>query len=243
MNKILDYKNKLLKGYDKRIELHAHTSPVSRCSQVSPAEMARTYHEKGYDAIVITNHFVLGWLDGKTKEEQIDWYLSDYEETKKEALKYGMTVILGAEIRFTENTNDYLIFGVNRDVLSVCYDYLDKGLKVFRKEVKLPDSVFIQAHPFRDNIEVCDPSLLDGMETFNMHPGHNSRVGIAVRYAAENGLKITLPGSDFHHPNKGHEAVSALRTKTVPKDSYELAKLIKTGDYIFEIGENALVLP
>ena len=46
------------------------------------------------------------------------------------------------EIRFTENVNDYLIYGVDRDILSVCYDYLTKGVEVFRKEVKLQNSVF-----------------------------------------------------------------------------------------------------
>ena len=89
---------------------------------------------------------------------------------------------------------------------------------------------------------MCNPELLDGAETFNLHPGHNSRIGIAVRYAAENGLKITTAGSDFHHPDRGHEAVSALRTKDLPKDSFHLAKILKSGDYIFEVGENNIVL-
>ena len=35
----------------------------------------------------------------------------------------------------TENTNDYLIYGVDREILLTCYDYLTKGVECFRKEV------------------------------------------------------------------------------------------------------------
>ena len=88
-----------------------------------------------------------------------------------------------------------------------------------------------------------DASLLDGAETFNMHPGHNAAIGLSVKYAKENGLTITTAGSDFHHLNVKHEGVSALRTRTLPKDSFELAELLKQGDYLFEIGGEAIVLP
>lgn len=239
----MSMKEKLLEEYKYRTELHAHTSPISPCSQISPQEMARTYYEKGFNAIVITNHFFAELTQGYTKEEFLNRYIGNFEETQKEAKKYNLSVILGAELRFNENNNDYLIYGVDKDILSACYDYFDKGLEAFRREVELPESVFIQAHPFRNGIEMCNPDLLDGMENFNMHPGHNSRIGIAVRYAKENGIKIATAGSDFHHPDRGHEAVCALRTKVLPKDGFSLAQILKSGDYIFEIGENSLVLP
>ena len=234
-------KEELKQLYPYRIELHAHTSPVSNCSQISPREMAETYYNKGYDAVVITNHFYSA--PNESKNEKLDWYLSDYEATKSEAEKYNLKVLLGAEIRFWENSNDYLIFGVDREILSICYDYLEKGIIQFRNEVKLPDSIFIQAHPFRNNMELVNPDLLDGIEIYNMHPNHNSRVALATRYAKENNIAIKTIGSDFHHPGVGHEAVSALRTKILPTDSFELAKILRSGDYIFEIGEDSIVLP
>ena len=238
-----ELKEQLLKEYRHRTELHAHTSPVSSCSEVSPREVVDIYHKKGFDAVVIANHFYAFATEGYTKEEALNRYLKDYEEAKQAAEKYSLNVILATEIRFTENSNDYLIYGVDRDILSVCYDYFDKGLENFRREVELPRSVFIQAHPFRNGMTECNPELLDGIETLNVHPNHNSRIGLAVRYAAENNLTITTAGSDFHHPNRGHEAVSALRTKICPKDSFHLAEILKSGDYVFEIGENAIVLP
>ncbi|MBR5809101.1 MAG: PHP domain-containing protein [Clostridia bacterium] len=242
-------KQKLEKKYPYRIELHAHTKPHSWCGEAKPEELVKIYAEKGFDGVVITNHFMSfggnkEYLQGDTKEEKIKFYLSAYEEAKKTGEKLGLKVYLGIEIRFSkESDNDYLIYGADEEIASLCYDNFGEDLEYFRKNVNLPKSVFLQAHPFRDNITAMDPELLDGVETFNMHPGHNSRVGFACRYAKENNLKIRTAGSDFHHLGRNHEGVSALRTKVLPKDSFHLAQILKSGDYVFEIGETAIVLP
>jgi len=199
-----EFKQNLAEQYPFRIEMHAHTKPISGCSEILPEEMVEIYSQKGYDAVVITNHFIPGSFGEETKDEYIDKYLKGYEDTVKAAEKYSIKIFLGAEIRFRENNNDYLLFGVDREILSLCYDYCEKGVELFRKEVKLPNSVFIQAHPFRNGMSYCDPALLDGIESFNMHPGHNSRIGIAARFAYENGISIQTAGSDFHHKNQGH---------------------------------------
>ena len=238
-----ELKERLEKEYPYRIEMHAHTTPISPCSEIPPATMAQIYSDKGYDAVVIANHFTPDNVGKMPKNEAIDWYYGAVKETEEFAKKTGLKVFLGIEIRFTENHNDYLIYGADRDTLSVCYDYLDRGVQAFREEVDLGESVFLQAHPFRNGMELCEPRLLDGIETFNMHPHHNSRVAVASRYAKENGFPIQSAGSDFHHLNLGHEAVSALRTKVMPENSYDIAKILRSGDYIFEVGESALILP
>ena len=235
-------KEQLLKQYPCRIELHAHTYPVSGCSCILPEEMPTLLKKKGIDAVVITNHFVFH-TDGTPMEEALDFYLNDYEKTKAAAENQGIRVILGAEVRFQDNPNDYLLFGVDRDILRKCYAYLEKGVELFRKEVALPDSVFLQAHPFRDGLTRANPALLDGIETFNMHPHHNSRVAMAVKYAVENRISIQTVGTDLHEKTEGHEGICALRTATLPEDSFDIAKILRSGEYIFEIGEENIVLP
>lgn len=236
-------KHQLLEQYPYRIEMHAHTSPASPCSQILPEEMVTTYSRLGYHAVAITNHFSYDLFGNLTKEEAIEQYLKDFKAAYAAAKNYGLKILLGAEIRFVENMNDYLLYGVDREVLDRVYEYLLKGLSVFRREVSLSKSVLLQAHPFRDGMERAEPELLDGMETLNLHPGHNSRVGMAARYAQQHKLSLTIAGSDFHHPNRGHEGCAAVRAKVLPEDSYSLAKILRSGDYIMEIGSSHIVLP
>ena len=238
-----DLKATLNKEYPVRIELHAHSKPVSPCSEVTPKELIDTYKAHNYDALVLTNHFIRYLFDGLSKEEAIEYYLKDFKEAYEYGKSVGIKVFLGVEYRFDENSNDYIIYGADKELVTRLFDCFDMGVEKFRKEISLPDSVFVQAHPLRKNCQLCDTDLLDGIETLNLHPGHNSQVGRAVRIADRANLTVKTIGSDFHHKNVDHEAVSALRTKYLPKDSFELANILKSGDYIFEIGESSLIIP
>ena len=242
---IPNIKQKLDKEYPFRIEMHAHALPISWCSEVYPEELVKIYAELGYDGLVLTDHFSLGKFGKMNKEEALAAYIENFTRAQKEGEKRGLKVYFGAEIRFveTENLNEYLIYGVNKEILSVCYDYLTKGLEAYRKEVSLPNSVFLQAHPCRDRTTLASPELLDGIESLNLHPGQNGRVGIASKYAARHSFSILTAGTDFHHIDQDHEGVTALRCKTLPEDSFALAEILKSQDYLLEIGNQSLVLP
>lgn len=239
---IKELKQSLVNEYKFRTELHAHTSPASSCSEIPPEEVAEIYKALGYDAVTIANHFSFSYQDSQ-KNEVIERFFSDFEKAEKRGKEIGINVILAAEIRFTENENDYLIYGVTRKMMDEIYDLLPWGVDNFRKVYSMPDSVFLQAHPFRDGMQSVNPAILDGIEVFNLHPNHNSRVGIASVYADEQIFPIITAGSDFHHKNRKHEGVSAIRSKFLPKDSFELASLLKSGDFLLEVGRNNIVIP
>ncbi len=230
-----DIKNTLAQSYPYRVELHAHTSPASPCGDAAPEELVQLYLDAGVDGVVITNHFSHAAFGDMSREAFVEAQLSDYNRACKAAEGTKLKIYLGVEARFDENANDYLLYGVNREILGKIYDYLDKGLAAFRKEVTLPDSVFIQAHPFRNGCEPADGKLLDGVEVFNMHPHHNSRCVLAGLYAKENGICLITAGSDFHHIKRGHIANSVLRCRELPQDSFGVAALLKSGDFILEI--------
>lgn len=238
---IQELKNTLLSCYNYKIELHAHTTPASRCSEITPKEMVETYKNLGYDALTVTNHFTVS--ENLSKADYIDRFLSNFYETKKHGETLGLKVYLGAEIRFTENSNDYLIYGVNKTMLEEIYDFLTGGVENFRNNYLMKDSVFIQAHPMRNGMEKIAPELLDGIEVFNMHPGHNSRVGLAALYAKKYNYSIITAGSDYHHPNRDHEGLAAIRTSYLPDDTFSLAKLLKEGNYLLEIGRGNIIIP
>lgn len=243
---VREIKERLESEYEYRLELHAHSNPASGCSEVPAPDLVRTYAELGYHGIVLTNHFIYDYstcMRGRSVEEGIAVWLDDYHTAVEEGKKYGLTVLLGAEIRFTENNNDYLIYGLREEMLPEIYRLLPEGVEYFRKHYAMPDSVFLQAHPFRDGMVEVDPALLDGIETFNMHPGQRSRNAVANLYAKKNGIGIRLVASDFHFLRGRDVAVSAIRTKSMPKSSFDVAKILRSGDYIGEVGTQALIIP
>ena len=85
--------------------------------------MVEIYRKNGYDSIVLTNHFTVQ-LPGESTEEKIKWYLQDYYKCCEEGALVGLNVILGAELRFTENNNDYLIFGISPEDFKNIYKLL-----------------------------------------------------------------------------------------------------------------------
>jgi len=237
-------KQALLESYPYKIEMHAHSFPASGCSEVSPEHLVKIYAELGYSSLVLTNHFIYeNCLLEHYEKNGIELWYNEYERAKLYGKKCGLNVILGAEIRFTENCNDYLIYGLNKKMLEDIYEYLPFGVENFRKSYKMPNSIFMQAHPFRNNCKVVSSALLDGVETLNLHQNHNSRNAIATEYAYEHNLQIVSAGTDFHHPDKKHEGAAALRSKEEIIDSFQLAKILKKRDYLLEIGGSAVVLP
>ena len=88
--------------------------------------------------------------------------------------------------------------------------------------------MFIQAHPFRDNIITVDTNLIDGIETLNFHYNHYSRNAACTFYAKENSIDICTGGSDFHYDINYHAASVLMLSKTIPEDSFALVKLLKS---------------
>ena len=85
-------KERIFKQYPYRIELHAHTTPASSCSHLKSEELVKLYHEKGYDGVVITNHFDPGKLS-LGKAEAVAVLQRGYQAAKETAKKYGLTAL------------------------------------------------------------------------------------------------------------------------------------------------------
>ena len=221
-----------------KTELHAHTSPVSACSDIEAKKLVEIYKENGYDSLAVTNQFTVQ-LQGESPEEKIKWFLQDYYNCYEEGVRVGLNIIFGAELRFTENNNDYMMFGISPEDLIDIYNLLPYGIDNFYKEYKNEKNIIIQAHPFRDGMKSVSYESLDGVEVFNMHPGHNSRIGLAAKYASENHLIATC-GSDFHH--FGHECLCGILTKEPLKNSYDVSHVLKKQDYCMCIGNHLISL-
>lgn len=227
---------KLLAEYKYKIELHAHTHPTSKCSSVGPAQMVSLMKEHGYDGVVITNHFLVGNAGYYNTDDPVTAFVENFNEAKAEGEKQGIKVYFGAEYRFPENMSDYLVFGANEKFLRDTFWHTDLGLEKFYKEFHNDDMLILQAHPFREGDEVADISFLDGLEIMNMSPDNKNRAGMSAKFARDNNISVVTVGTDLHHADRGHAGICALRTKILPADEKELVEILKSGDYIFEIG-------
>lgn len=222
------------------IEIHAHTDESSNCGQMPAAQAVDLYHSLGYSAIMITDHLhtytfkrLVRENPDTTWDDKIDYLLRGYKNALKQAEKYeGFKVYLGCELRFIENDNDYLIFGLSEDKLRKMKDIIECETEEGMKIVKSFGCTVIQAHPFRDNMMVVEPGMVDGIEIHNGHPGHDSRNDIALMWADKFNYKIRTSGSDFHGK---YVPTSGIYTDVIPENEEELQKIILNGDFTMKL--------
>ncbi len=212
-----------------KYDLHCHTSPVSFCAVHSVKDIINTYIKNGYNGVVITNH-----INAQTFMEQptsrwkdlMEYFLSDYREALKVA-KGKLTVLLGAEIRFHENANDYLLYGVDEEFLLKHEHMTHVGVKAFSKLARENGVLLFQAHPFRNGMTITRPELLDGIETYNAHPRHDSRNELAELWKEKYNL-LCSAGSDTHRTD---DIGSGILTDIEIKDNQTLIEVLKSGNF------------
>ena len=98
-------------NYRYKTEIHAHTKPVSACSFITPEMLVESDIDAGAHGVTITNHLNPKWIEGD-RTELAEKYTADYYAAKGVAEGRDLDVIFGVEIRFPENDNDYLVYGV-----------------------------------------------------------------------------------------------------------------------------------
>jgi hypothetical protein len=185
------------------LETHLHTYLGSQCGKLSPALITNLYGRKGYDGIVITEHFSKSIFNDfypkGSYEEKIGNLLLSYNQACKEAEKFKMKVFLGIEVGFSINGKnfEFLIYGIDKDFLLANNEiYFLTQKQLFALCVK--NQLFMaQAHPFRNNIQVGNPLYMHGVEVYNGNKRHNNHNLKALAFAKKNNL-IQISGSDFH---------------------------------------------
>lgn len=227
------------KKYKYKYDLHVHSIPTSVCGDFSPEEVVNIYKNAGFCGFALTNHMYDGPQEYGPKEKFVKAYLDAYKRAKNAGEKLGISVFLGIEIRFPESTNDYLVYGIDEEDVSRAYDYIFTSYEKFYTEFKNERNLIIQAHPLRQPCFAQDVRLLDGIEVFNMHPGHNQRTALAAKLAYENPHLLITGGTDFHH--EGHQGMCALLSDREIHNSFMLAEVIRSKDYILDIWGNKIV--
>ena len=213
-----------------KYELHCHTKEVSRCASIPAREIVKMYKEKGYDGIVITDHYspmTFNLSNVWRPQTAIDFYTKGY----KEALKYAdddFTVLLGMELRYYATVNDYLVYGITEDFLKNNGNLMSVYPKRFYKLAKENGLIVVQAHPFREWITRMNPEYLDGAEAFNGKSTKEMNEN-TVKWATSNQIKILTSGSDCHRQSSF--AKGGIITDNPIKNNKDLIEILTNGEF------------
>jgi len=93
------------------IDLHVHTFPRSKCSNINPTELIQEARRIGLDGFCLTEHQVL-------------W---DLDEVERLADDKGIKIFRGNEI--TTAQGDVLVFGLDQDIQGIKSIERDGGIK------------------------------------------------------------------------------------------------------------------
>lgn len=215
-----------------KTELHCHTSEVSLCAGENAEDTIEKYLRYGYSTIVLTNHLSLTSFREELREaswkEKIDFFICGYEKMKKAAAG-RMNILLGAEIRFPKNSNDYLLYGIYEDFLYNNENFVASSVEDFYPNHVYPDRLLIQAHPLRPYMTVMPTWFIDGYEVYNGHPDQSSHNDAAKLLAAHYPNKHKTSGTDHH--DSDHFPAGGILTENEIRCSDELLSVIRSGDY------------
>ena len=172
---------------------HTHTSETSKCGHLPAAEVVERYVKNGFSGLVVTDHLHPEYLSRIDTEHDwqkaMDHYLTGYKASKKRGDELGFDVILGAELRFPENDNDYLVYGIDEDWLRshpyMCCTSAREFYEKFHNDV-----LIIHAHPYRDGNLTVFEDAVHGSEIINGNPRHDNHNDLA--------LELCLRHPDFY---------------------------------------------
>ena len=207
---------------------HTHTAETSKCGHLPAAEVVDRYVRHGFSGLVVTDHLHPEYLSRIDTDHDwnkvMDHYLSGYHASRKRGDEVGFQVILGAELRFPENDNDYLVYGIDEDWLRsnpyVCCMSAREFWQKFHDQV-----LIIHAHPYRDGNTVVFEDAVHGTEIINGNPRHDNHNDLALDLARRHPDFFRLAGSDTHQA--GDEARAGVILPEKPADSFAYKDLIE----------------
>lgn len=180
------------------IDLHAHSSGISRCCKLPGDKILDTAKAYGYGGIALSNHFEKNYIDSDGYDAFVDRYMAEYESVKTYGDTIGLTVFFAVELTLEFNRCVHmLLYGADSTFL-----HAQKNLYEL-----LPDELYrvchdhgifvVQAHPYRNGTHPLPTDCVDGYE-INCHPIYKKTYsGQLLAYQRENGMVLTC-GCDYH---------------------------------------------
>lgn len=215
-----------------KYEIHCHTDETSMCGKVPGAELVKIYKEKGYDGVVITDHysqltytFPTCFYAGKLWEKS----LLGYRAAKQAAEEMGdFTVLLGMEYRAVLSPIDYLVYGMTEEFIRDNGNMLFWYIRKFAKRAHKAGMIIVAPHPYRMDPFHPKSKYIDGAELINgkLTDEMNKK---GREWAKRHKLKILTTGSDFHRTT--HQNFHGILTDEPIKTNDDLIRILKSGEF------------
>ena len=140
-----------------KIETHLHTVYSSRCGHLDAETLVAAYLKKGYRGIIVTDHFNrynCDWrkADYSRPDHAVTLFQESYHRLLEAAAPHGMKIYKGAEIRFDDSDNDYLLIGYPDWLLHDADRVFKDGLAAFSRRCRQTDALLIQAQIGRAHV-------------------------------------------------------------------------------------------
>jgi predicted metal-dependent phosphoesterase TrpH len=212
------------------IDLHAHTSGISKCCRIPAPEVLRIAKENGIDGIVLSNHYQKSYVKDMTVADFASKYIEEYAYTKSLADEMGMKIFFGIEVTMSKCDDAHvLVYGLTPVFLREYPDLYDYTLEELYTLVRARGGALVHAHPYRHGKDVLDLNYLDGVEV-NCHPLYDDTHCDRLYEIAKNAGVMLTCGGDFHadtyRPKCGVFLDDSIKTEQ------DLAKYILTAENV-----------
>lgn len=185
-------------NYIMLIDLHAHSSGISRCCRIDAEEVIRTAKGIGLDGIVLTNHYQKNYVTDGDYDAFAARYMREFEHARDFGAQLDFHVLFGIEVTAERYSGVHLlIYGAHESFLTKHPKIFDASQEEMYEIAHENGAVLIQAHPYRRQDRLLCPAYLDGVE-ISCHPLYEgTHLDALTRVAEENGLILTC-GGDYH---------------------------------------------
>ena len=180
------------------IDLHAHSSGISRCCKIPYCQVLAQALDFGMNGIVLTNHYQESYMRGNDADDLAERYIEEFYKTQRYGEEIGCKVFFGIEVTPVWHPDVHLlVYGVGPEFLRTHPRLFDYSLEELYRLVKDHRGVLVQAHPFRNGTTVMDTAYLDGVE-INCHPLYGKSYSQELLEIAKEKKLLVTCGGDYH---------------------------------------------
>ncbi len=181
-----------------RMDMHAHSSGISRCCRIPYGRVLEEALEQGIDGIVLTNHYAKDYIEDGALEDFVERYIAEFQAAQEYGEGIGCRVLFGIEVTMERYPAVHmLVYGVEPDFLRAHPTLFDCSQAELFSLVCADNGLLVQAHPFRNGTTVLGKAQLHGVE-INCHPKYGTSCQTElISIARESGLLLTC-GGDYH---------------------------------------------